>query len=64
MERKRHSETDFTVDLKAIEVPVLFIHGNDDRIVPIADAAALAVKPVRNADLKSTEELCVDRARR
>ena len=33
------SETDFTEDLKQIEVPVLFMHGDDDQIVPIADSA-------------------------
>ncbi len=36
---KAFSETDFTDDLKAIEVPVLVMHGDDDQIVPIADSA-------------------------
>ena len=37
---KAFSETDFTEDLKAIDVPTLVMHGDDDQIVPIADAAA------------------------
>ena len=38
---KAFSETDFTEDLKAITVPVLILHGDDDQIVPIADSALL-----------------------
>ena len=34
---KAFSETDFTEDLKSIEVPVLVIHSEDDQIVPYAD---------------------------
>jgi non-heme chloroperoxidase len=49
---KQFSETDFTEDLKKIEVPTLFIHGDDDQIVPIANSAHKAVKLVRNATLK------------
>jgi non-heme chloroperoxidase len=49
---KAFSETDFTEDLKAIEVPVLIMHGDDDQIVPIADAALLSSKLVRNGTLK------------
>jgi non-heme chloroperoxidase len=49
---KAFSETDFTEDLKAIDVPVLFMHGSDDQIVPIDDSALLAVKLVRNGTLK------------
>ena len=37
---KAFSETDFTEDLKAIAVPVLVMHGEDDQIVPIADCGA------------------------
>jgi non-heme chloroperoxidase len=33
-------------------VPVLFMHGDDDQVVPIADSAELAVKLVRNGTLK------------
>ena len=36
---KAFSETDFTEDLKSIEVPTLVMHGDDDQIVPIADSA-------------------------
>jgi non-heme chloroperoxidase len=49
---KAFSETDFTEDLKAIDVPVLFMHGSDDQIVPIDDSALLAVRLVRNGTLK------------
>lgn len=49
---KAFSETDFTEDLKSITVPVLFLHGDDDQVVPIADAALLGVKLVKNATLK------------
>jgi non-heme chloroperoxidase len=47
------SETDFTEDLKAITVPVLFVHGEDDQIVPIANSAHKAMKLVKNGTLKS-----------
>jgi non-heme chloroperoxidase len=49
------SETDFTEDLKRIDVPTLIIHGDDDQIVPIRAAAALSSKLVRNATLKVYE---------
>ena len=49
---KAFSETDFTEDLKSITVPVLIMHGDDDQIVPIADAAPLSAKLVKNATLK------------
>jgi len=49
---KAFSETDFTGDLKTIEVPVLIMHGDDDQIVPIADSAILAAKLVKNGTLK------------
>ena len=38
---KAFSETDFTEDLKKIEVPALVMHGDDDQIVPIEDSALL-----------------------
>ena len=47
------SETDFTEDLKAIDVPVLVLHGEDDQVVPIADSALLSVKLLKNATLKT-----------
>jgi non-heme chloroperoxidase len=49
---KAFSEDDFTEDLKKIDVPTLFIHGNADQIVPIEDASVLAVKLVKGAQLK------------
>jgi non-heme chloroperoxidase len=47
------SETDFTEDLKRIEVPVLLIHSQDDQVVPYEDSAPLAVKLLRQGQLKS-----------
>ncbi|WP_454885038.1 alpha/beta fold hydrolase [Sphingomonas oryzagri] len=52
---KAFSETDFTEDLKAIEVPVLVMHGIDDQIVPYADAGPLSAKLLKNGTLKSYE---------
>ncbi len=49
---KAFSETDFTEDLKAIDVPTLVMHGDDDQIVPIADSALLSVKLLKNGTLK------------
>ena len=49
---KAFSETDFTEDLKRIDVPTLIIHGDDDQIVPIASSALLSAKLVKNAKLK------------
>jgi non-heme chloroperoxidase len=46
------SETDLTEDLKKIDVPTLIIHGDDDQIVPIDDAARKAVELVPDAMLK------------
>lgn len=46
------SETDQTEDLKAIEVPVLVMHGADDQVVPIANSAEKAVKLLKNGTLK------------
>ena len=34
---KAFSETDFTQDLKSIDVPVLILHGEDDQIVPVVN---------------------------
>lgn len=50
---KAFSETDFTEDLKAIEVPVLVMHGDDDQIVPYADSAPLSAKLLKNGTLKT-----------
>ncbi|WP_132657582.1 MULTISPECIES: alpha/beta hydrolase [unclassified Rhizobium] len=49
---KAFSETDFTDDLKSIEVPTLVMHGDDDQIVPVADSAPLSAKLLKNATLK------------
>src|SRR6202049_4907692 len=49
---KAFSETDFTEDLKKIDVPTLILHGDDDQIVPIADSALLSAKLIKNATLK------------
>jgi non-heme chloroperoxidase len=49
---KAFSETDFTDDLKKIDVPTLVMHGDDDQIVPIADSALLSAKLLRKGTLK------------
>jgi non-heme chloroperoxidase len=49
---KAFSETDFTEDLKAINAPVLILHGDDDQVVPIADSALLSAKLIKNGTLK------------
>src|ERR1700684_653315 len=49
---KAFSETDFTEDLKKIEIPALVMHGDDDQIVPIAAAGLLSAKILKNATLK------------
>jgi non-heme chloroperoxidase len=49
---KVFSETDMTDDLKKLDVPTLIIHGDDDQIVPIADAAFLAAEIVKGSVLK------------
>ena len=49
---KAFSETDFTEDLKKIDVPTLVMHGDDDQIVPIADSALLSSKLLRKGTLK------------
>jgi len=49
---KAFSETDFTSDLEAITVPTLVLHGDDDQIVPYADAGVLSAKIIKGAKLK------------
>jgi non-heme chloroperoxidase len=49
---KQFSETDFTEDLKKIDVPTLIVHGDDDQIVPIDAAAMLSSKLVKGSTLK------------
>lgn len=50
---KAFSETDFTEDLRAITVPVLVMHGEDDQVVPIADSAHKAIELLTNGTLKT-----------
>jgi len=49
---KAFSETDFTEDLKRIDVPTLIIHGDDDQIVPIGVSGYVSAKLIKNAVLK------------
>lgn len=49
---KAFSETDFTEDLKKIDIPTLIMHGDDDQIVPIGAAAMMSSKLVKGAKLK------------
>jgi len=50
---KAFSETDFTEDLKSVDLPVLVMHGEDDQIVPFAISAVKAVKLLKNGKLIS-----------
>ncbi len=47
------SQTDFTEDLKKINVPVLVMHGDDDQIVPYEASGPLSAKLLRNGTLKT-----------
>ncbi len=49
---KAFSETDFTQDLQAMNVPTLVLHGDDDQVVPIADSALLSIKLLKHGTLK------------
>src|SRR6202050_2445951 len=49
---KAFSETDFTEDLKKIDIPTLVMHGDDDQIVPIGASGLMSAKIVKNAILK------------
>jgi non-heme chloroperoxidase len=46
---KAFSETDFTEDLKKIDVPTLVMHGEDDQIVPVKDSAVKTARVIRGA---------------
>ncbi|PLC43728.1 alpha/beta hydrolase [Ralstonia pickettii] len=63
---KEFSEVDYTEDLKKIDVPVLFLHGDDDQIVPIDSSARLGVELVKNGTLKvypgGSHGMCVTEA--
>jgi len=50
---KVFSETDFTEDLKKVDIPVLLMHGEDDQIVPIEITAAKAIKHLKKGKLIS-----------
>jgi len=47
---KAFSETDFTEDLRRFDVPALLLHGEDDQIVPVGDAARKAEKLIRDVE--------------
>jgi non-heme chloroperoxidase len=47
------SQTDFTEDLKAVSVPALVMHGDDDQVVPYADSGPLSAKLLKNGTLKT-----------
>jgi non-heme chloroperoxidase len=49
---KAFSATDFTEDLKQIDIPVLVTHGDDDQIVPIGAAGLMSAEILKNATLK------------
>lgn len=64
---KAFSETDFTEDLKGIEVPVLVLHGHDDQMVPLAASGQQSAELVRDGRSKVFEgvlhalpTMCVD----
>jgi non-heme chloroperoxidase len=63
---KAFSETDFTEDLKKIDVPTLILHGDDDQIVPIGAGGQSSAKIVRGAKLKvypgAPHGMCTTRA--
>ena len=50
---KAFSETDFSDDLEAIKAPILFLHGEDDQIVPIGNSARKAVRLVQDGTLRT-----------
>ncbi|WP_420856708.1 alpha/beta fold hydrolase [Variovorax beijingensis] len=49
---KAFLETDFTEDLKKMDVPTLMMHGDDDQVVPIGISSEMTAKIIRNATLK------------
>lgn len=52
---KAFSETDFTEDLKVIDVPTLVLHGDDDQVVPLAISAPRSAQLLKNSTLKIYE---------
>jgi len=63
---KAFSETDFTEDLRAIDVPTLVLHGDDDQVVPVSDSAELTMKLLPHGTLKTfpglSHGMCVTNA--
>ncbi len=55
---KAFSETDFTEDLKTIDVPVLVMHGEDDQIVPIADLRAAVGQAAEEGHAEDLSRAC------
>ena len=53
---KAFSETDFTEDLKSVDIPVLVLHGEDDQIVPYAVSGPLSAKLLRKGTLKTYKD--------
>jgi non-heme chloroperoxidase len=49
---KAFSETDFTEDLKSVDVPVLLLHGDDDQVVPVKDSAEIGIKLLKHGQNK------------
>jgi len=49
---KAFSETDFTEDLKSVDVPVLILHGDDDQVVPVKDSAEIAITLLKHGSIK------------
>ena len=49
---KAFSETDFTADLKKVDVPTLITHGDDDQVVPIDNSAKVSAELIKGAKLK------------
>ncbi|WEK47815.1 MAG: alpha/beta hydrolase [Candidatus Andeanibacterium colombiense] len=50
---KAFSETDFTEDMKSVDVPVFLMHGEDDQVVPIADSALIGIKLLKHGSIKT-----------
>ena len=51
------SQTDFTEDLKKINIPVLVMHSEDDQIVPYQASGPLSAKLLKNGTLKTYKDL-------
>ncbi|KAK3389576.1 Alpha/beta hydrolase protein [Podospora didyma] len=49
---KQFSETDFTEDLKKMDIPVLVLHGDDDQVVPIEASAKRTIELLPQGTLK------------